>query len=1016
MAGERSVRISFEAREELSRAVQKIDAALGQLKGSLGSTSAAFEGSDLAAGGFSEELDDVANEAQEATVSMGALMGASAGLQAAFAGLDDVDIDDRFIPKDAISDGAIGLDALTDSLVGFTEVGDIPDDHPFRQISKQKGMPLTDVVNEFKQAEARLASDEEGFTGGRMEVPVELEEGASEDLREDVNQASEIAESTAQTVEIGANADLDDVAGELLKIRAMVETFEQGMDVDVGIDIEASDEVVELAALIAGMEATQAAAMQTALSTRTAASGIDKMGDEATESAAEMGALASVASLMSLNTTALSINVGAFNIALSQLMTQVPILIALLGTLATVIMGVAGAAGLAAAGFAGIVAGGFIAELERVESQFDNIESKAEAMQAIMQSLTDAFFEAFQPLIEAGGEANAFFNVINGLLETVNLFSKAIADSMQFSGQQMREFIEVGEGLGLIDDSMSDSEVDEQIMSLGEFFDEMGQIWQENVDDIVKATQIMSAFLLPVLADMIEFFVAGFDDMILFVTRFTNELAKLAPVFQELLDFAVQLIDIGSTVLQGLLPVLVGVLAVGTQIASMLNNVEPQIIKNIAAIAALAVVTSRVIGIYKNLAAAIQTVIAGTMLETLWTGIAANAKAAYAGEITAATAAQRVSNLVTSMSIGLLKTQARRLYSLVPAFGAASAATYAYAAAAWAAAIPTMILAAPLYVIIGALGALVAVGALAVGVLANMDSVTAGLHETLKLLKAGIMGIVSVFVGSFIDVFNSMKMMFEAVMMPIRAVLNGLDGLAAAFGMTGSSGGMLSSIVAALKTGLELLLLPIEILFAAVGGLAKILGTILAGSINVMFQVINGAIGAVMGLFNAFLNLIGIGGSVGGFFSSIMDGIKGLIDAILSLPDTIRGIADSISLLIQGMMNFVIDIINDLIQKIPKGIRDRIGLGTIDRVDIVNEQDDMTREDVTGGDGEDAKSAQDDMAATRANEFNFSEENVNNVSQDINADPEDEEGLRRVVKDAMEEANAFNRRTQGHGG
>jgi len=1131
MAGERSVRISFEAREELSRAIAQIDTALDGLDEGLKESAANLTLTDQAAERLEGSLDEISDEATEAMISLSGLQSQLAGLEATSGtrGVQiPIDIDD---PSDAsLEEIRTKVAAKLRESPGEFDIGaDIDVEELAEEIEKADAWinqhtkpgaqrPLADIGVDLDESsmvkELQKAQREAEEAAGNIEMDAEIPSSETAEVAEDVNAATEQIESSAGKIALGFSGpsqgqifsavgrvsqainEIEETAGKIdLKFggpsqgqifsaggRVAAATQEiEGMagDIDVKIDVDASDDIMELAALVSSMSAVQAQAMATAASTRTAASGIDEVGDEAAESATEMGVFASVASLMSLNMTALSLNVGMFNIALSNLATQIPILLASLGTLATALIGIGGAAVIAATGIAGIVAGGVLSEISRVEEEFSNIEDSAQALQAIMRSLADAFREAFAPLTELEGSGQAFFDLVNGMLTTVNAFAKGIADSFRFSAQEMQNFVEVGRSLGIISDEMSDSEIDAQIMSLGEFMDELGRIWMENVDDIVRGVKVMSAFLLPVLADIIEFFIAGFDDMAVFVTQFTSELATVGPALVGILTFATELINLGSTILQGLMPVFVGLISVATGIANALNQVNPQIIRNVAGMLLLGKVVSSLVGAYTALSSAIGVVIAGTQLEVLWKGILANKNAVLAGRIGLVTAARRIGNLVRSSALGLiqsitgaqivqntvLSSAIARIWAYVSAASALILANSTLAATIWGAVtglwgmasaalasgiafiasyipgvaagtIATGSLTAAVMSLHAATGgltlliaglaaaliALLGAGALAVGTMANMESVTSGLGSVLAGIKSAFSDLVNVLLGSFISVWNSLIIGFQGFMAIWDSIAGGFDSIAQALGFAGSQGSLLGGIWDMLMVATDLLLMPFEILYRIIGQVAFVIGGVLAAAIDIIvgaivltINIIKALIGAFAGVVDWILKFIGISGGI----SAVVDGITGaintLIDALLSIPQVAGSIFNMFVGMVEGIVNEVIGAINGIIRALPKEVRSTLGVSTFDEVSLQgpSSEGQITREDVIE---EDTDSAEDEVTARQGNNFNYNEENINNVSQEINADPEDKEGLRRIVKDAIEEANAFNRRNQGHGG
>lgn len=1048
MPEDERISVLLDARDTLSQELDDVEDSLDEVRDALAKLGGSMEASRSSAERAEEGMEDVGDDAQKASIKVAELAStfdlAKANLRDVTAEID-VELDDV---EGATAEALAVREAVIETLE--SEDADIPVD-----IDRDDLLAKLQNTKEFADAfyrerEVQLHPDlNEKTIVPQLQDAKQIAESVTDDIELDLDanldaaaeagrKASEAAEGAAGDIDIDADISEASAAELAAELNSLIELAEATAgEINIDIDIDAGEEAVELALLVSEMSEVEIEALKVAATSRSAASGIDEMGDEATESAGEMGILASTMNLASLNTTALSLNVGAFNIALSNLATQIPILVGLIGTLGTALAGVAGAAVLAATGIAGIVGAGVFAELTRVEEQFSNIENKMEAMQAITQSLVDQFEKAFEPLLDAAEGTNIFFETVNNLLETINVFAKGIADSMRFSAEEMREFREVGESLGIVGDTMSDAEFADQIMSIGEFMDELGRIWQDNVGDIISATKVMSAFLLPVLADIIEFFIAGFDDMILFATKFTRELAKLGPVFNSIIQFAVEIINLTSTVLQGLLPVIVGAMAVATELASALNSLDSNIIRNIAGIALLTKMLAGLRGAYVGLSGAVSTIIRGTQLEAFWKHLLAvrtmflnkqitkeqalrlslaSANVTVANTLRSITQARFLENSLmarTIKSLGKLTMQYVKqipiLGTLISTIGSYIVAMGGYIVSMFSAAVANQAFMAPLLPIVVALGAIAAIGAIVVGVLSNMGDVTSGLGNVMAGLKAILGAIADVLLGVFISTWNSMAMILEGVMAMVNPLIDAFSMVTQALGLAGEGGSSTGSAFAFLKTVLEALFLPIESLFAVIGGLAKIIGTILGVAIHGLVQIVGALAAGVSNAINVLLEIAGVSGTVSDGLSGITDTVVALIDAILSLPQTIRNVADSVSKWIKQVANFVIGVINSLIEeanKIPG-----LDIGTLDKMDIDQGNARISREDVVEEDTDDADES---VTAKQANEFNYNEENVNNVAQEINADPEDEAGLERVVKDAMREADAFVRRNEGH--
>jgi hypothetical protein len=64
------------------------------------------------------------------------------------------------------------------------------------------------------------------------------------------------------------------------------------------------------------------------------------------------------------------------------------------------------------------------------------------------------------------------------------------------------------------------------------------------------------------------------------------------------------------------------------------------------------------------------------------------------------------------------------------------------------------------------------------------------------------------------------------------------------------------------------------------------------------------------------------------------------------------------------------------------------------------------------GDGEPVNTSEAEPAKKEGNTVTYNEDSSTQINQEINADPEDKASLSRVVKDAINEANSFERQRQ----
>jgi hypothetical protein len=168
-----------------------------------------------------------------------------------------------------------------------------------------------------------------------------------------------------------------------------------------------------------------AAFVKTVPAAKAADSAIDEAGDSAMNSAAQMGFLESVMDKASFSAGALSINVGAFTVALRQLHTQIPLIVTALGTLASGLGAVGSAAVGAGGALGGIFAGGFIGLIEQTEEQFANITTTGQATEKVLRAIGQMFRQALEPLVNQEN-INLFIEGLESVATMANQAAQAV--------------------------------------------------------------------------------------------------------------------------------------------------------------------------------------------------------------------------------------------------------------------------------------------------------------------------------------------------------------------------------------------------------------------------------------------------------------------------------------------------------------------------------------------------------------------------------------------------------------
>jgi phage-related protein len=178
--------------------------------------------------------------------------------------------------------------------------------------------------------------------------------------------------------------------------------------------------------------------------------------------------------------------------------------------------------------------------------------------------------------------------------------------------------------------------------------------------------------------------------------------------------------------------------------------------------------------------------------------------------------------------------------------------------------------------------------------------------------------------------------------------------------------------------------------------------------VRVFFLLFIAPLQAAMADINAFADSIarlidiflrGVGSSDKGLTEYLEDTVE-LINAVRKqfdkLPERIESGLNSIV----SQLNAFIERINDIFMT---------DISTVGRINITGGDLQTTRDELS----RDTKAVGDDLARVAPNIINMKEENNQTVNQSIDADPEDKSTVSRVVEDAIERANRFERTRAG---
>jgi len=154
----------------------------------------------------------------------------------------------------------------------------------------------------------------------------------------------------------------------------------------------------------------------------------------------------------------------------------------------------------------------------------------------------------------------------------------------------------------------------------------------------------------------------------------------------------------------------------------------------------------------------------------------------------------------------------------------------------------------------------------------------------------------------------------------------------------------------------------------------------------------------LISLFDFLIGKVfGLTGGVGGLTDALTTFFTGILDGLKTIPQTT-----------ENVVNAVIKQINRFLQKASDTVPG-VDLGQIETISLTDDALKTDREELSTSTGSmiDSLKSRGDPSVT------YKENNQTNVNQTVNADPEDKATLSRVVTDAMNEANSFERRIQG---
>lgn len=311
---------------------------------------------------------------------------------------------------------------------------------------------------------------------------------------------------------------------------------------------------------------------------------IRKMNNAVDETSDSMRAAAQVGDLFEDGLGSLSVNMGAFTIALRNFLTQVPLLLTALGAVGAAALGAASSFVTLAGAMGAIVAAGALKHAQNLTSQYSQLESLGQSLEVIMLNIRDTMMRAAAPIIEAEGAVDMFKDAVQGAAFVVNLLSQTVA-SLVSPTEDIRQRTEA---------------VGSTFLSLSEAMDmiasTMGPALTELMDALTVSYALLGEEVIWAMGAMTE----GLADGITRSANLLDRVESLGTAIGEFSDTISELAELGFRIGGGLLPVFRAFSEIIGTIAGALNNMDSQMMQNAITALALFAALNKVFGVLSN--------------------------------------------------------------------------------------------------------------------------------------------------------------------------------------------------------------------------------------------------------------------------------------------------------------------------------------------------------------------------------------------------------------------------------
>jgi hypothetical protein len=275
-----------------------------------------------------------------------------------------------------------------------------------------------------------------------------------------------------------------------------------------------------------------------------------------------------VADLFEDGLGSLSLNLGAFTLALRNFLTQIPLLLAALGALGAAATAVAGSFIAAAAAIGTVVAAGAVAKAQSLKQEFQGIEETGEALKIIFKEVKRLLVEALQPLIQLEEATSLFERLIVGVAKVVNIFAQEFADN-----------------IGVVE----------------ELFDMIGGEIVSSMGRLASVMTIMIEELGQDIAAMTGSAINGFANLLHFSTEFFVNIEDGMGTIRQLIDTTKQMAFVGKNVFGGIAPIVDAFGVIVEEAAKIINNLDSSFVSASVTAVVLLVAFDKVSGVVGTL-------------------------------------------------------------------------------------------------------------------------------------------------------------------------------------------------------------------------------------------------------------------------------------------------------------------------------------------------------------------------------------------------------------------------------